>query len=381
MSQNTLVSIVVPVYNVENYLQRCLDSIIGQTFQHIEIIVVNDGSTDTSLEILKHYAQREPRITLIDQSNQGLSGARNSGIKTAQGEYILFVDSDDIIEPSLVEECLQLIKKEQSDIIVYGYKKVKEDMSLIAQPYLENRTLDRAEALYELLSLNISPMACNKFIRTDLLKNNRISFPVAKLHEDVGTMYKIFWSAKRISTTSKSYYYWINRETSITGAITYKHINHMTELLVDKKHFLQENNIYEKYRDAYNIGVLKLITLMLERSLNTSKPLVEYLVSYIIGQEVLISKKDVEILEKRSPNEWNRYHKLYHEGKRFIERGDVDLHTFYALQKENRLLKETLERVHNSIYYKLFTAHITLRDTLFPKGSMRREVLKKLKEY
>jgi glycosyltransferase involved in cell wall biosynthesis len=379
VNQNTLVSIVIPVYNVENYLKRCLDSVISQTFHNIEIIVINDGSTDSSSDILKYYAQKEPRIHLINQPNQGLSGARNTGIDAAQGEYILFVDSDDIIEPSLVEECLQLIRKEQSDVVVYGYKKVKEDMSLIAQPYLENRTFSKEEALYELLSLNISPMACNKFIRTDILKKNSINFPVAKLHEDVGTMYKIFWSAKYVTTTSKSYYYWINRETSITGTITYRHINHMVELLTDKKYFLQKNKLYSRYKDAYNLGVLKLITLMLERSLNTSKSLVEYLISYIIGQEVLISKHDVEILEKKAPCIWSRYHKLHTEGEHFLQKGDIDHNTFYALQKENRHLKAELDRVHSSIYYKLFSVHITLRDTLFPKGSTRREILKKLK--
>jgi len=374
---NILVSIIVPVYNVEKLVGKCIQSICNQSYENIEIIIVNDGSTDNSLEVIRQYKDNDPRIQLIDQKNMGLSGARNRGISAAKGKYIVFVDSDDMIEPSLVKECLALIEQDSSDIVVYGYKKVKENLTLIAQPDNGNRTLDQKEALNELLSLNISPMACNKFIKAELFKQNNIEFPLGKLHEDIGTTYKLFAKANKITTTSKSYYYWINREDSITGTITFKHINHLVELLIEKRVFLKDNNIYIKYNKAYNIGSLKMINLTLERALNTSKSLVEY-VLYIVDHNLLISKEDIELLKPYEEKNVTKFYKLYTEGKNFIKNKDINIEDYYLLQKQNRDLTKKLETIHNSAIYGVLKKYHTARDLMLPKGSRSRKLIKKL---
>jgi len=375
---NNLVSIVVPVYNVEKLVERCIQSILNQTYNNLEIIMVNDGSTDNSLHILTHYQDQDKRIKIIDQKNQGLSGARNSGIKYAKGDYILFVDSDDIIESSLIADCLELIQKDKSDIIVYGYKKVKEDMTLIAEPNFGNTTLSKDEAFKKLLRLDISPMACNKFIKTDLLKKYNIEFPLSKLHEDIGTTYKIFWRASQVSTTSKSYYYWINREESITSSITFKHINHLIELLIEKKIFLNNLDIFENYKTSYNVGVLKLLNLMLERSLNAYSSILEY-VLHIIDDELLISKEDIELIKSEELQHFNKFQKLYNEAKKDINNNkQINQKELAKLKTENRHLTEELEQIKNSVFYKISKKYYIVRDFLLPIGSKRRKILKTL---
>jgi len=128
------ISIIVPVYNVENYLNRCVDSIINQTYKNLEIILVNDGSPDNCGEICNHYAEKDSRISVIHQENQGLSGARNSGLKKASGDYIGFVDSDDWIEPEMYESMLNTLQKFKVDIVESG----------IAVSFEPNNTIDRS---------------------------------------------------------------------------------------------------------------------------------------------------------------------------------------------------------------------------------------------
>ena len=120
-------SIIVPVYNVEKYLTKCLDSITNQNFRDIEIICVNDGSTDNSLQILKEYAQKDRRIIVIDQENQGVSAARNRGLAVATGDYILFVDSDDWIELNACEIILQNLEEKNVDILFFEYRKISKN--------------------------------------------------------------------------------------------------------------------------------------------------------------------------------------------------------------------------------------------------------------
>ena len=116
MQKKKKISIIIPVYNVEKYLSRCLESVINQSYKNIEIIIVNDGSTDNSFDICNKYKKKDKRVILIDQNNQGLSGARNTGLKHATGEYICFIDSDDYVEKDYVEYLYKLIVKDDYDL-------------------------------------------------------------------------------------------------------------------------------------------------------------------------------------------------------------------------------------------------------------------------
>ena len=117
MKNEVMVSIIIPVYNVEKYLQECLESAINQTYKNIEIIAINDGSTDSSLAILEEYASKYGNLKIVNQENKGMSGARNAGLKVANGEYIYFLDSDDFIDLNMIEECVVLAEKNNLDII------------------------------------------------------------------------------------------------------------------------------------------------------------------------------------------------------------------------------------------------------------------------
>ena len=130
MSRNdSLISIIVPVYNVEQYLSRCVDSLVNQTYHNIEIILVDDGSPDRSGEICDEYAKKDKRVKVIHQSNGGLSDARNTALDIAKGDYLMFVDSDDWIEPTMYEEMLSFMEKEQLDLVECGINLVTNNIS------------------------------------------------------------------------------------------------------------------------------------------------------------------------------------------------------------------------------------------------------------
>ena len=120
------ISVIIPVYNVEKYLNECLDSVLAQTFKDFEVICVNDGSTDNSPEILRQYADKDQRVKIVTQNNQGLSMARNNGLKEACGRYVYFVDSDDAIHPQCLEIAYSLAEKQQADLVCFSYIKMKE---------------------------------------------------------------------------------------------------------------------------------------------------------------------------------------------------------------------------------------------------------------
>lgn len=129
------ISVIVPVYNTESYLKKCIESIINQTFRNIEIILVDDGSTDTSAEILADYALRDNRIIVIHQENQGLSAARNAGMRSAKGEYIMFVDSDDWIDANTCEKAISAARTSFADIVMWTYVREYQSSSRITEMF------------------------------------------------------------------------------------------------------------------------------------------------------------------------------------------------------------------------------------------------------
>ena len=184
MSDNSLISVIVPVYNVEPYLTKCIDSIISQTYKNIEIILVDDGSTDHSGEICDRYTKTDCRIRALHKLNGGLSSARNVGIDAALGEFICFFDSDDWVEPNIIKASYNTIIKDQTDIVIWGVQKdyLDKNGSLIKTEsvVLEDAICNRSEKQYQpLLSeagLAIIGYAWNKLYRTALLHNNKVKF-------------------------------------------------------------------------------------------------------------------------------------------------------------------------------------------------------------
>lgn len=209
MATNT-VAVVIPVYNVESYLEQCLDSIITQTHTNLEIIIVDDGSTDRSGHICDDYAKKDSRIKVIHQQNEGLSAARNTGIRRATSEYITFVDSDDWIESTMIETLIHDLLHGHSDISVIGR-------------FLEygNRTIDDSNGVFaamtpeaclkQMLYANgIDNSACGKLYKTKAFSS--ITFPYGKEFEDTETTYKLVMESQQISLHSVPLYHY--RKTS-----------------------------------------------------------------------------------------------------------------------------------------------------------------------
>ena len=220
MKKNNLVSVVVPVYNTEDFIDRCLDSIVNQTYKNIEILVIDDGSRDSSSKKCKEWEEKDNRIRFFHKENGGLSDARNFAIDRMNGEYVTFIDSDDFVTNDFVETMLNLIQKNDSDISVCINTLYYEDGTLKhAYPNHNGKkiiTKSNFEMLEEMLyQKSFDTEACIKMFKSELFDDVR--FPNGKLYEDLDTVYKIFLKSKKISYINKEMYYYFKRSSSIVG--------------------------------------------------------------------------------------------------------------------------------------------------------------------
>lgn len=216
VTENVLISIVVPVYNVADYMRKCLDSIIAQTYKPIEIILVDDGATDNSSEICDEYEQRYPQlINVVHQKNRGLSGARNTGLSYAHGEYITFVDSDDWIAPDMVETMYRNLKKYDAQISGVSFYKTFEDGKKIkVTSKTEISVMSREETLGKFLfNENMNVCVCGKLYLTSLW--DIVKCPEGKLFEDQYTTYKLIDQAETVVYDPSPKYYYVQRNGSI----------------------------------------------------------------------------------------------------------------------------------------------------------------------
>ena len=217
MNMNTgpLISVVVPVYNVEQYLEKCINSILHQTYEHLEIILVDDGSPDNCGAICDSYSSLDQRIKVIHKRNGGLSDARNTGLDTASGELIAFIDSDDTIMPDMVENLYHRIETDRSDMAFCGYKQVSQNGAILSEVFLPDNVLTGFEALkvsYENQGV-LFTIAWNKLYKKHLFHG--IRFPVGKYHEDEFTTYKIIDRCVKISIVREALYVYFQRDNSI----------------------------------------------------------------------------------------------------------------------------------------------------------------------
>jgi glycosyltransferase involved in cell wall biosynthesis len=204
------ISIVIPVYNVEKYIKRCLDSVINQTYKELEIILVNDGSIDNSGNICDEYAKKDERIKVIHKKNGGLSDARNIGIENAVGNYIGFVDSDDWILPNMYESLLNLCEEHDAQISICNV--FTDENHINANNNF--RIYDKQTIMELLLKDEVPSYACNKLFKREIIGNLR--FTKDKYYEDLFDTYKFFNNANKVVKTEEMYYfYYINRADSI----------------------------------------------------------------------------------------------------------------------------------------------------------------------
>lgn len=216
-NNNPLISVIVPVYNVEQYLKKCVDSIINQTYLNIEILLVDDGSTDNSGKICDEIKKRDKRIKVIHKENGGLSDARNTGLDIFKGEYVTFVDSDDWINEEYISYLYGLIKKYNVELSVCEIINIT-DSGKILNKNLENLqefTLDEKEAVHELLKSELfSTSVCGKLYNRKIFLNRR--FPIGKLYEDIPVTYDILLKGVKLAFGARGLYYYLTRNNSIT---------------------------------------------------------------------------------------------------------------------------------------------------------------------
>jgi len=243
-----LISIIVPVYNVEKYLQKCVDSIINQTYKTLEIILVDDGSKDNSGKICDELEKMDNRIKVIHKQNGGLSDARNAGIKIAKGKYIGFVDSDDYIARDMFETLYGLSKKHNADVSIVSYYEVYNGKIISARDSKDLEVFDKIEALKEvLIDRRIQSYAWNKLFKRELFEN--IEFPTNKNFEDIATTLLLFEQSNTVVLLEDPKYYYLRRDDSIVGIKNYKTYKDYLDVIYDK--YLYLNGKYEEL-DLYN---------------------------------------------------------------------------------------------------------------------------------
>lgn len=228
--EQDLISIIVPVYNVQEYLKNCINSILNQSYKNIEIILVDDGSTDESSSICDLYVTKDNRIKVIHKENGGLSDARNMGIKSARGKYITFVDSDDYLDENYVKVLYILITENNSDIACSRMKKTDSLNDKIINKNEKINIYNSIDAIKEILyQRNIDNSAPSKLFKKDLFEN--ILFPVGYAFEDLDTMYKLFLQANKIVSTTNNYYLYYQRQGSILHTVKDKTINDLLTII------------------------------------------------------------------------------------------------------------------------------------------------------
>lgn len=212
-----LISVIVPIYKVEEYLKKCVDSIINQTYKNLEIILVDDGSPDNCGKICDFYSIKDHRIRVIHKKNGGLSAARNVALDVASGAYITFIDSDDYIEENYISYLYNLAKKNNADISICEYLYITEEDKVINHPRNDGKiiVMDQEKALYELLNSKLySNSAWGKLYKKECFSGVR--YPCGKLYEDVPTTYKTFLKCEKIVYGAKALYYYLYRESAIS---------------------------------------------------------------------------------------------------------------------------------------------------------------------
>lgn len=254
MVKNQIVSVVVPVYNVEKYLSRCIDSIRAQTYENLDIILVDDGSSDASGSICDAAAKMDERITVLHKANGGLSDARNAGIDMAKGSYICFIDSDDVIAEYFVEDLLHLCVNENAQVAVGQYEMFHKEMQFHKIEAEQITLLSGTDAVRQLLESAYVTyvIACNKLYDIGLFKS--IRYPKGLLHEDEATTYKLLYNANRVVETNNVVYGYYIRENSITtGTFSLKRLDYLMIAKERAEFFLAEgkSELYDKFLYIY----------------------------------------------------------------------------------------------------------------------------------
>lgn len=262
------ISVIVPAFNVEKYLNRCVESILNQTYSNIEVILIDDGSTDSSGKICDELGIKDSRIKVIHKKNGGLSDARNCGLDEATGKYVCFIDSDDSIKNNYIEKLYEAIVKNDVQIAVCGYNRIDENDNFLENTILSDEVLSGHQILLDFYDKKYYPASVvqwNKLYEIKLFKN--IRFPVGKINEDEYTTFKLFYGTPKVALISDSLYNYRFVSTSITKKkFNIKRLD-IIGAIEERINFFEKNNeneIVEKSLVIYG-------NILLDSYVNTKK--------------------------------------------------------------------------------------------------------------
>ena len=267
MNKNIKISIIIPVYNTSKYLEKCITSISNQSLREIEIICVNDGSTDDSLEILEKIAQEDERIIVIDKRNEGPSKARNEALKIAKGKYCLNIDSDDWIEQGYLKDIYDRAEKDNLDITIcdaiFDFVKDKKRNYTLKDLNIEDGDIISSDEYVTLfLKNNFYGYTWNKLIKREIYILNNILYPENIFYrEDVEVLLRLAYFSKKIGKLNRAYYHYVQWENNVVNKVNekkfYDLVNSFSSL--EKFYINHHNNIYNKIKRRKIFDMLYLV--------------------------------------------------------------------------------------------------------------------------
>ena len=306
--EEDLISIVIPVYKVEKYLEKCIESVLKQTYTNLQIILVDDGSTDNCGKICDEYAKKDSRIEVIHKANGGLSDARNVGISKAKGRYIGFVDSDDYIKENMYEILLNLIKEYNADASICNLYDVIEGKEYIRNKNNGIQEYSRLDILKEvLLDKNIQSYAWNKLYKKELF--DEVKYPIGKKYEDIGTTFYIFEKCNKIVVTSEPEYYYLKRSDSLVNNVTESTVFDYMELILQRYLYINDNiKELKQYNDYYLVRTL------------------------------LTANNDIKELKQIEEKTKQKYNELYNISKEILRTNYSNLKKFFTEEQNEKII-------------------------------------------
>lgn len=340
------ISIIVPVYNAENFLKRCIESIITQSFEAFELILVDDGSTDNSPMICDLYAVKDSRVSVIHQKNRGVSVARNNGIRRAKGQYITFIDADDWIASEYIEILYNNLIKYQAEISVCDVQWINQDEEIKRTWNNYVRIFNSNEAIceYGLNSYNKFRLTVGKLVKTEIIK--QFMFSEAKMvAEDMAVIYKWYYSAGRIVDSDVALYYYYQNPNSVSHAIFNEKKIQFLQTMEEVLQFLEHekfDEVYEKLLHEYLFKAAWQYENFLEVLHNTEvankiKKNIRILICKNIKKHYITLEKDIYALNIGYPMLMSLYWKIDKIKKLTIEKGFINTVAYIIKQLRKRI--------------------------------------------
>ena len=334
--ENQLISVIVPIYNVENYLRQCLDSILGQTFTNFEVLLVNDGSPDSSGDICREYVEKDSRFHYFKKENGGLSDARNYGIERARGEYLTFIDSDDFVNEKHLENLFLASRLTNADITIGGFSRFENGTFWLYQDrfssdslvsFTSAQAIQHLDSMFDVPFLNFS-IVCGKLFKRDLFKELR--FQYGKYAEDQFIIWKLYLKARSIYTFNvDSYVYRINN-TGMSSVFSLKHLDYIDAL--------EERIKFTKDIDGIDIGLsFNMYRYVLKRNL-------DQLEEHQFLDEASQIRRKLELAEREE------YPFLFEESYSDMGGSEELISIIVPIYNSGRYLRQCLDSIINQSY-------------------------------